>query len=747
MLNILHKFRFLLLLLTLASCWLLWPGWQKALEADNSLSVWFLENDPALEEYHKFQERFGNDEVVIVMVRDGKTLLSKSYFHSFVQAGRSLATIPEVLSVMGPGSINILSRDPFGLFSKPLLTDTSQPEEVQAALEKTPVLKEQLFSNDYKTARFVVVFKQFPDFEKRRVALLDQVKRTVHHYFPEKNTYFGGIGVIYEGLNTLSQKDFGFFLGLGYLAMFLLLLFIYRKPLLLVYILGTIALATYVTLGIYGTLGFRLNLMTLLIPCILILLGIMDAMHILNERSQIQAEALTNKENALLALKRLFRPCLFTSLTTAAGFLALMISPMAILKSFGLFSALGILLCLLFTYVLGVILLPLVAPSNKVTGLASQKLATFIRFTDQRKKLFTAVSVSALLLGAAGIAQLKADTYTLGYFPASHSVVKDHEAMEASWGPYMPLELLVEPTNGGKLYAAAVLKSAVAFADSAKKLRGVNRVFGFHSFYQAALQTQYGAKSSRMYESNAALRAVHEQIPVYYPGLSRQFIDEFSQTGRMILFGKMASANELNSKIDTLNGILRHSFGGVAKARFSGYQPMYSNIVGYVTRSQVNSLLLSVLLVFLLVWIFIKKARLALLATFTNFFPIIVMLGVMGWFAINLDTATASIAAIVLSFCIDDTIHFIYHFRKHTVEGSPTGAAIKSTITHVGPSIVLTSLVLFVGYSLMGFASLKTVKLFGLLTAVAVAAALFAQMILFPILLKRFPGQERHPAL
>jgi predicted RND superfamily exporter protein len=60
---------------------------------------------------------------------------------------------------------------------------------------------------------------------------------------------------------------------------------------------------------------------------------------------------------------------------------------------------------------------------------------------------------------------------------------------------------------------------------------------------------------------------------------------------------------------------------------------------------------------------------------------------------------------------------------------------------------VLTSLVLFIGYSLMGFASLKTVKLFGLLTAVAVAAALFAQMLLFPILLKRFPGQERHPAL
>jgi predicted RND superfamily exporter protein len=249
-----------------------------------------------------------------------------------------------------------------------------------------------------------------------------------------------------------------------------------------------------------------------------------------------------------------------------------------------------------------------------------------------------------------------------------------------------------------------------------------------------------------MYESNAALRAVHEQLPVYYPGLSRQFIDESSQTGRIILFGKMASANELNSKIDTLNRILRHSFGGVANARFSGYQPMYSNIVGYVTRSQVNSLLLSVFLVFLLVWIFIKKARLALLATFTNFFPIIVM-GVMGWFAINLDTATASIAAIVLSFCIDDTIHFIYHFRKRAAEGSPTGAAIKETITHVGPSIVLTSLVLFIGYSLMGFASLKTVKLFGLLTAVAVAAALFAQMILFPILIKRFAGQERYPAL
>jgi hypothetical protein len=144
-------------------------------------------------------------------------------------------------------------------------------------------------------------------------------------------------------------------------------------------------------------------------------------------------------------------------------------------------------------------------------------------------------------------------------------------------------------------------------------------------------------------------------------------------------------------------------------------------------------LLLSFGLVFVLVWLFIRDFRLAVLKVIPNLFPVLVVLGVMGWLGITLDTATASIAAIVLSFSVDDTMHFVYQYRQHRRAGQTPAAARLSTIVHVGPAIVLTSLILFLGYAFM---------MLGSLTAVAIAGALFGELVIFPIVLERFDREK-----
>ncbi|WP_237144025.1 efflux RND transporter permease subunit [Pontibacter pamirensis] len=708
---------------------------------DNSLTVWFLEDDPALIPYRTFQERFGNDEVIILVVKDKKSLLSQKHFNAFIKLSEELETIPEVAGVLGPGNATIATYSPLGSTTRSLLTSNTDTAQVKMTLTEQPILRQQFFTDNYKAARFLIVLKTLPDFDIRRGEIIDNVEQVIAQHLTGDSYHLGGVGVIFAGLNKLSQQDFGFFLGLGYLMMFLLILIIYRKPLLLVYALGTVALATYMTLGIYGALGFRLNLMTTLLPIIIILLGIMDVLHVLNERnqlSQINQENLNPKEAALAALSHVFRPCLFTSLTTMAGFLALAVSPMAILQSFGVFAALGIFLCLVFTFVLGVLILPHTKPAMQSTKVASTGMARLLTFVLQRQPLFTLMSLLLVLTSIMGMFRLKSDTYTLGYFPQEHAVVTDHQAMEAAWGPYMPLELLVQPVDGKQLHDKEIVQAALSFADSARQLRGVGQVFGFHSLYQAGMEAQYKEKGSRMLQSQFYLTQVQKQLATDYPQLTEQFIHAPTQTGRITIFGTMASASELNAKMDSLLQFSSTTLGKVATVTPSGYQPLYADIVQYVTTSQVNSLLLALLLVFLLVWLFIRNLKLAVLSLLPNFFPILLMLGFMGWMGIYLDTATASIAAIVLSFCVDDTIHFIYHYQQRRKIGQPAAAARLSTMKHVGPAIVITSLVLFFGYALMIFGSLKTVELFGILTALAIAGALYSQLFIFPLLLKRF---------
>jgi predicted RND superfamily exporter protein len=744
MIGVLYKIRFWLLGLIVLTCALLWPGVRTAVQVDNSLEAWFLEGDPALQAYRDFQQRFGNDEVIILVVHDDKQpLLTPAYFRTFTRLSQELERIPEVAGVIGPGNATVPTRGALGASDQPLLTADAAPAQVQQQLRKHPLLHEQLFSPDLHTARFLVVLRQLPDFDARRGDILARVQHTIHRHIAPEHAYLGGVGVIYAGLNALSQQDFGFFLGLGYLLMFTVFALLYRNALLLLYVLGIVGGATYITLGVYGLMGFHLNLMTVLLPVVLILLGIMDAMHVINERNLLTTPDSPRLDTALQALRNTFSPCLATMLTTVAGFLALTTSPMAILKNFGLFAALGIALCLFFTFVLGVLILPLTKPASQATRATSSGLARFYEYILARKGFFTVLSAAMIVVAAIGIGMLRADTYTLGYFPQNHPVVQDHRAMENYWGPYMPLELLVEPKAGHQLTDAAVVQAAAAFADSARTLPGVGRVFGFQSLYEAGLETQFPGRGRAALRSQSLLRKVGEQLTADYPQLASQFINAPSNTGRITVSGKMLSARQLTAKTDTLLRMAARTLGPVATVRPAGYQPMYAHIVEYVTTSQTNSLLLSIVTVFGLVWLYVRNLRLALLTVVPNLFPVLVLLGVMGLCGIQLDTATASIGAIVLGLCVDDTVHYIHHYRQARLSGQSPHAARLSTITHVGPTILLTSVILFLGYAVMGLGSLKTVQLFGILTAVSVAAALFGEIIIFPIVLERF---DREPA-
>ncbi|MBG8555645.1 efflux RND transporter permease subunit [Hymenobacter guriensis] len=748
MIDILYRFRFWLLALVAALVVVLAPGVRTAVQIDNSLSVWFLEGDPALRAYRDYQARFGNDEVVTLVVHDSVGLLRAPYLESLPALSQELAALPDVAVVLGPGTTTIASR---GLLAgaHPLLSAQTTEAQVRQDLSRLPTLQEQLFSPDFQTTRLLIELKPSPTFDARRGEILGQIREAAARHLPQGHYWLGGVGVLYAGLNALSEQDFGRFLGLGYGLMFLALLLLYRNLRLLLYVVGIVGLATYLTLGVYGAMGYRLNLMTVLLPMILILLGIMDALHIINERNLVLTEpGQTPHSAALEALRQTLAPCLATMLTTAAGFLALVSSPMAILRTFGAFAALGIVLCLCFTFLLGVLLLPGYQGRPRATMQAAGGLARLYTWVDAHPRQLTALALVLTVAAAFGALRLRADTYTLGYFPDDHAAVRDHAAMQRTWGAYMPLELLVEPRPGHTLHEAAVVQAAAAFADSARTLEGVGRVAGFHTLYLAGLETVVPASRARAaLGSQSLLNRVHARLIPDYPQLTRQFIDEQSSTGRITVAGPMLSARELTAKSEVLLRMARHTLGPVATVRAAGYQPLYARIVDYVTRSQASSLGWSAVVIFGLVWWFVGSFRLALLTLAPNLLPVLLLLGLMGWAGIALDTATASIAAIVLSLCTDDTVHFVHHYQQLRRQNLAPAAARFATITHVGPTILLSSGVLFVGYLAMTLASLKTVMLFGLLTAVSIAAAFYAELLVFPLLLARFDREESSEAV
>jgi len=411
---------------------------------------------------------------------------------------------------------------------------------------------------------------------------------------------------------------------------------------------------------------------------------------------------------------------------------------MAILQSFGLFAAIGILLCFVFTYLLGIIILPYQAMTSGFSISIGAQLASFIHHVMIHKKVYRFVCITLLTISVVGIFLLKNDTYTLGYFPEDDEVMTDHLNMEKKWGPYMPIDFLVEPHQNKMLYSKPLLKNSVAFSDSVLSMNAVSDVFGYHTLYVTGLQQYHPDHYERLVNSEFILKKINQNMDTFHRDVKGHYINPSTNTGRITFFGRMTSAVELQKNVDSILHYSEQTLSKNAAVYPAGYQPMYANITQYVTDSQVRSLFTASVFIFLLLWLFLQDGRLALLAVVSNFFPVIVMLGVMGLAGIHLDTATASIAVIVLSICVDDTVHFMYQYRSLRKQGITPRDAQFQTATHIGPAIVTTGILLFCGYSFMMLGSLQTVQLFGFLTATAIITGIFGEFVVLPLLLERF---------
>ena len=181
--------------------------------------------------------------------------------------------------------------------------------------------------------------------------------------------------------------------------------------------------------------------------------------------------------------------------------------------------------------------------------------------------------------------------------------------------------------------------------------------------------------------------------------------------------------------------------GDLGRIEPAGYPPLYTKIVDYAVSSQVRGFFIALAIIFTLMLVWLRSLRLALISLVPNAFPVLVMMGVMGALGIDLDIATATVAAIVIGVSIDDTVHFLLHWREAERAGKSWDESVDYCFRHAGLPAVITTLLLVVGYPVLMLADVGSVVSFGLLTTVAAAAALFADLVVLPLLLRLVPGR------
>jgi predicted RND superfamily exporter protein len=219
------------------------------------------------------------------------------------------------------------------------------------------------------------------------------------------------------------------------------------------------------------------------------------------------------------------------------------------------------------------------------------------------------------------------------------------------------------------------------------------------------------------------------------------------RTVRLTATTPMASVRTFVGVAERAQLAAERAAGSGAEIAVSGYVPLYGQMIAHIVDNQVQSFALSLLSIFGVVWIILRSWRLTLAAVPPNLVPIAVTAGVMGLVGIRLDIATVTIAAVVLGIIVDDTVYVLYRFRRELAQGSSFEDAVREVARASGVAVVSTSIIFCVGFLVVAFAGASSISSVGLLTAVAIAAALLGDLLLLPALASfLLEGRRSRPA-
>jgi predicted RND superfamily exporter protein len=692
---------------------------------DNSVEIWFLEDDPALLAWRDFQDTFGNDEVVAVVFHDPEGILDAEGYATLREAVRRAEEVEGVAAADALVTVRALTLGASGPQLAPLIPEAVDDfAQLRARILADPLYVDQLVSRDGTSATVLVRMAAMEDIDARRDAVLEDLREALAPLRPEP--WYAGVGVVYAALNQMSTEDSAVFILASYLVIVVLLAWLYRRFWAMVATVTVVGAGALWLVGVMGLAGRDINMVTMVLPTLVMIIGISDIAHLLSHAARDQRPGESRRDRVVRTVGFIFWPCLFNTFTSTLGFLALLTAPMSVVRDLGVFAAVGILAAFVAAIVGGTVALrweavePRPAPGAKLDRLVEGLAELGIR----RPKAVLAGTALLALASVGGMFLLEVDTYSIGFLYSDHEVRQHSDAIEAKLGPYTPFELVV--------VADDVRDPELLLAVERWQERVVAEVPEIG--WSRSLVDELGALARAQGQEQLDAAGLARALALYEAGGAQGVEHWVSGEDRLrVTFGMgMQSARGMAATRDAI--LARAELPAGARPVPSGYLPLYVKMMDYIVLSQLNSFSGAFLVVFALFAVLFRSLRLAALAIPSNLVPVLFTLGAMGALGVHLDVATVTIASIILGLVVDDTVQFLYRLRDELERHGDHERAVRNTVHSLGRSMMISTIGLALGFSVVGLARVKSVAWFGGLCAGTLIFAQFMELLVMPAL-------------
>ncbi|MFM8349406.1 MAG: efflux RND transporter permease subunit [Bacteroidota bacterium] len=730
--------------------------------------------DPDMVFLKNFRKQFGEDgNVIAIGMKDSAlfTLANFNRFELFCNKARQVDGVNEVLSLP---RVRILVKD---TAQDRFRLDPLFPESVtsQQSLDSLmEVFRGQRFYagqlvNDRNGAAMMLVSVQREFITSaKRVGLTNSLLTLGEEFTKDTgiNLHFAGLPFIRTQVAEQVRKELSFFLYLSALVTGIIMLLFFRSIRAVLFSLFMIGIVVVWTLGSLALFGFRITMLSGLIPPVIVTIGITNAIYLLN-KYHVEFSRHANKMEAIrVVVQKMGLATFLTNLTVAIGFLTLLATDIPVLREFGIVAGLNIIVL----FVVSLVMIPgiltwMPEPSAKhLKHLNFKRLASFVKsigslVSYDRKAIYVS-SIVLAVLSTIGMLQLNSVSFMVDDIPEESQIKRDLRFFEENFSGIMPLELVVELQTKRRrpLLDVKSIQAIDRFESSLDSVNVLSRPISLISFIKASKQGFYNNNPDRYdlpsrQEAGFIMRYMKGQSD--NSGLFRSFVD--STFSKMRISMQMADIG--SDRMDSLirNFIQPRSEQLVAELKENLKSETDSASVGITGSSKIfikgnsflinnltESLVLACILITLSMAFLFANVRMILISLIPNLLALMITAGLMGYFGIPLKASTALIFSITFGISVDNSIRFLAKYRQELLaNGYFVPRAVAESIHETGKSIVYTSVVLFAGFIIFAFSDFGGTVALGLLTSTTLVISMFTNLILLPALILTFDNPAK----
>lgn len=727
-----------------------------SLERDVRMEKIFPDGDAQRAVHDSFLDTFGSDQTTaFCLVELPYDVLSREGIRRVHDLTEALAQ----LQCVDPDRLTSLSNAPLAYTPGPEDLDVRSvyaperdaewdPEAQWELLRANPAFLDRLISSDRRLAGFWVPLAPGDESEATRRAFGNDLLR----FFSSEGAlrdgeagYLEGFAISNVRVLKLMDHDLSAFFPLAFGVIFLTLAAVFRRLAPTLLALVTVGLSTVWTLGFMAIAGFPLSFLSTVIPVMVLVVCVGDAIYLLTRFRQELTRRLPPAAMQV-AVQEVGVACLFTTLTTACGFASLATSRAEIVRELGLPVAFGVLAAYLTTFALLPPLVLWIAPTaltpkprNPMRPLRRNPLGALGRAVRRRPLAVVLAAAAALAVDLALLPPTQ-ETRMLNDFDEDDPLVQTRNFFEERMGGAVPLELFVDA--GGRVYEPEVQRGLLALAEELRgpefREQGVLYALSLADYLSDAYHTanqRDPAYLGTLPDSEQAMAELHFLYWFSGEDPTSAYVDEVDDPRLLRL--QMRIKNLYSTPFHALTARIqeaaaRHLPEGVT-FELTGASVMNQVIQSRLTGEMARTVGTAFLLVFCLIVIFFRSPTLAVLAILPNLLPLLLLGGVMVLTGTALSLSTSVLFAIVFGISVDDTIHVVAGLSHRDGLNDPEG--VIQTLEETGVALTLSSVVLVLGFSVLLASEFPANRLFGSMTAAAIGFALLGDLILLPALL------------